>query len=362
MPNYQIWLCDNAYARSVLLANSGDVRTWTHLSYRQRLNGLSSLSIDLVPNSTKIDDIALMQRILVYRDAVLVFSGLLLEEDWSIEQSAPAGDTYRLSALDVTAYADWRLVVPASGQTHDTRTDHADDVAKDYVYYHAGAGAAAARQFSDVAVAADAHAGTSITEEARYDNLLTLLANLANKGGFDWRFVPGDTGCTFTTAARPWGTDRTQGNGVNTEMIFSLDRRNVRAVHYVKSLLAHRNYIYVGGQGEGVDRNIQERSTAGDIAAYKRRETFHDATRLTATASLQAEGDAKLVEWQAEEYLEVDPAATAWPTLYGLGDLVTVAANRYGRTFSMDAQVVALNVEVAAENEETVTPELEKYA
>lgn len=361
MTSYAVWLCDNAYARTLLLSNSGNVRTWSRLSYRQCINGMGSLSVDLVANSAKIASIALMQRILVYRDATLVFSGLLSEEEWSIEESAPEGDTYKLSALDVATYTDWRLVVPAAGQSHDTRTDHADDVAKDFVYYHAGAGAAAARQFSDVAVAADGHAGTSITEEARYDNLLELLKKLANKGAFDWRFVPAATGCTFTTAARPWGTDRTQGNGVNTEVIFSLDRRNVRAVHYVKSLLAHRNYVYVGGQGEEENRTIVERSTAADITAYKRRETFHDATRLTLTASLQAEGDAKLLEWRAEEYLEVKPAATAWPTNYDLGDLVTVAANRYGRTFTMNAQVTALNVAVTAEGNEQVTPDLVRY-
>lgn len=361
MPNYQVWLCDDAYARTLLLSNSGEVRTWTKLAYRQCINGMGSLSIDLIPNSAKIASIALMQRVLVYRDAALVFSGLLLEEDWSIQGSAPEGDTYKLSALDVATYADWRIIVPAAGQSHDTRTDHADDVAKDYVYYHAGGGADAARQFSDITVQADAHGGASITEEARYDNLLTLLTNLGNKGGFDWRFVPSATGCSFNTKARPWGTDRTQGNGANTEMIFSLDRRNVRAVHYNKSLLAHRNYVYVGGQGEMADRTIVERSTAGDITAYKRRETFHDATRLTATASLQAEGDSKLVEWRAEEYLEVTPLATAWPTNYDLGDVVTVAANRYGRTFTSNAQVMALNVEVTAEGDEQVTPELEKY-
>ncbi len=361
MANYQIWLCDDTYARAVLLSNSGEVRTWTRLAYRQCINDLAGLSLDLVANSPKIKDIALMQRILVYRDGTLVFSGLLQEEEWNIATSAPAGDTYALSALDLASYADWRLVVPASGQSHDTRTDYADDVAKDYVYYHAGAGAASARQFSDLAVAADEHAVASLTEEARYDNLLTLLKNLARKGGFDWRFVPTDTGCTFTTAARPWGTDRSQGNGAVDEVIFSLDRRNVRSVRYVKSVLAHHNYVYVGGQGEAADRNIVERSTSADITAYKRREIFHDATRLTLTASLQAEGDAKLKEWQPEEYLEIRPAASAWPTTYGLGDIVTVAANRYGRTFSMDAQVTALNIEVTAEGEEQVTPQLEKY-
>lgn len=358
MPQYQVSLLNDDYTYLVHLPNAGSTKTWSRLEYRQCVNDVESAQVQIVPSASQISSIAVMKRLQIVRDGVVVFSGPIVRLGWEISESAPEGDTFVVDALGGAVYAEWRLAVPATGSEFVSYTDHADDVAKDFVYNHLGAGAAAARQFSDLTIAADANAAASITEEARYETILSILQKLSDQNGFDWRFVPSTSGFTFTTALGQLGEDRTEGNGVNAEAILSLDRRNVKTMSYDLDTMPHRNYVYVAGEGEGVDRLIQERSTAGDITAYKRREMLYDY-RASLAASLQNAGDAKLAELAVDGYLSAQPLSSTWPSLWDLGDLITVTANRYGRTFTENVEVTAINVTVEGD-QETVEPELEE--
>jgi hypothetical protein len=224
-----------------------------------------------------------------------------------------------------------------------------------------GTGAIAARQFADLTVEADAHAAASITEQARYDVMLDELDGIVKKEALRWRFVAGATGAELKTTHGCWGTDRRKNNVPgNAECVFSLDRRNITAMSYCKDLLAHYNYVYVAGQGEGSDRTVVERSTAADITAYKRRERLVEARQMSLAASLQAKGDGALAAMRPVEEMTVTPRVGTWKVLWDLGDYVTIYANRYGRTFSMDAEIMAVNVGIGKDGVERAVPELVK--
>lgn len=356
-PQYQLWVLNDNYSKLVHLPNAGSTKTWARLEYRQVLNDVESCTLELVPNATQISSIAVAKRLQVVRDGAVVFAGKIDYVGWDIAETAPEGDTYVLRAMGGAAYAEQRLVVPAAGSEFDERTDHMDDLAKDYVYYHCGAGAAAARQFSDLTVAADANAATAITWQGQYETVLETIQRLADNGGFDWRFVPSTSGFTFTTGYPQYGLDRTDGNGANAECVLSLDRRNIKTASYEMDLMGHRNHIYVLGQGEGADRALEERSDAVAIAAYGRRETLLDHNAELAGA-MQEAGDAELARLAANSRLTAQALASTWPTLWGIGDLVTVYIRRYGRTYSEDLKVRAINVIVEGD-QEIVEPEFE---
>lgn len=358
MASYTIWVCNDDYSRHVSLSNTPLSRTWTRLRYRQAVNDLESCTLDLVPNSPKIPDLSLMQRLLIYRDGVIVFGGLLERESWKIGPRA-SDDTYTLSARSAAEYATWRIAVPASGESHDTQKGPLDDVAKAYVRNHMGGLADVARQFGDLGVEADAGAADSDTWQARYTLLLTVLQNLAIKGGFDWRFVPSATGWEFQTKYPRWGTDRRKGNGVNDECVFSLDRRNFAEMTYTRDLLEHYNAVYVAGNEQGINRKIELREDAAAAVAFKRREKFFSDSRLSRRESLQAAGDVQLAKYAPVEVMTVKPLPGVWPAQFDLGDLITCYANRYGRTFRYDGKVTALSIEVNEQGLEIVTPELE---
>ena len=353
MPQYQILIENDNYDRLALIA------AYVKLTYVQRINGMGYATLEIAANDPKIPDLVLGRRLKIIRDGVIVYGGRLLHEGWKKPPTAPSGETWAVTALDHAHYAKGRIIVPAASSEYDTRTDHADDVAKAYVYYHLGQGAAAARRSADVTVAVDKHQAASITENGRYDQLLTMLENLHNEGGFDWRFVPQATGCEFRTAYPRWGYDRTKGNGSNDECVFSDDRHNWEEMEYARDATEHANYLYVAGQGEGADRTVRERSTAADIATWGRCEAFADARQLSLAASLDAYGDGQLRARKPNETMNVVPRTGTWKILWDLGDLVTVYDRAWGRTFEYDAKIMAVTITITPSNLEQAKPTLE---
>lgn len=359
MTQYAVWVLDEGYNRTALLANAGNVRTWKTLTYRLALDDVGSCSIEMIPNSGKIQYIQPMHRIQIYRDGALGWGGMIQNPSWKIAQTAPSGDAYQVAAQDHALWARWRRVIPPAGLAQDVRAGAADDVAKAFVRGHMGTLAVAARQLADVTVEADAGEAGWIVEPARYDVLLTLLQALARKGGgFHWRFVPTATGAEFRTAV-VWGQDRRKNNALgNPECVFSLDRHTVTQMEYTFDLMGHANHVYVGGQGTDENRNVVEVEDADAVAAYGRREEFVDARQLSLTSSLTARGEAALAEMAPVEELGIVPRVGTWGVDWDLGDLVTVYARKYGVTFSADALVQAVEVTVGEDGVERATPEL----
>ena len=359
MATYTVHILNNAYTTQTVLVNTTNYADILRISYRLALNDVSSCSIRLAPHSSKLTSCVAMNRVLLYRDGVLQFGGLILKNGWAIGVAAEE-DAYQIDVLGGEVYLDWRAIEPAALSAYDERTDHADDLAKEYVRHHAASAADdALRQFSDLTVEADEAACTSLTEKPRYENLLEECQKLAKFGAFDFRCVPSTTGFVFTTAYPQWGLDRTFGNGVNTDAVFSLDRRNFSKMTYVKDTLGHYNYLYVAGQGEGADQTIRERSTAGDIASYKRRERFETASAYEDATVIDNIGDMRLKQMAVIQGLTVLPLQRTWKNPWDLGDLVTIRADRYGQTYTTDAKIVAINVDVDEDGTESVTPEME---
>jgi hypothetical protein len=91
-----------------------------------------------------------------------------------------------------------------------------------------------------------------------------------------------------------------------------------------------RNYVYVGGPGEGTSREMTERSDTASIdeSIWNRREVFIDARDADTAAAREDEGDSKLKKMRTRrrflaDFLSIDPHS-----LYGvhwdLGDQVRV--------------------------------------
>jgi hypothetical protein len=300
----------------------------------------------------------------IIRDGEHIYGGLLEHATWSVPQDAPQKERWTVHGGDHGLYLNWRLIVPGVGNATYDVTDHTDDAIKNLVKYHAGSSAGTGRPFTDLTVAADSHAASSYEVHERYTILLNAINEIAQRDSVWWRMEPGATGCTFTTGYPLYGLDRTRGNGVNAECIFSLDRRNFLSFTWANDRSHHANYVYVGGQGEGAARTIVERSDATAITNLYRRERFIDARQLSVTASLQARGDAALQELAVREGMDIKPISTTWKatdgTTWDLGDAVTIDIYPDGgRQFTCDAIVTAVDVTVSADGVETVVPVLE---
>ncbi|MFA5053294.1 MAG: hypothetical protein WC565_04510 [Parcubacteria group bacterium] len=353
MPTYVVHILNDAYAMRAVLANTSNYADFRSIDYRIAINGIDSCTLEIVPSSSKLAQLITMNRILLYRDGALQFGGTILKTSWNIGINA-TDDTIQVDCLGGGIYLDWRLIVPSAGSATDERTDQADDLAKAYVTHHASSTAdIAARQFSDLTVQADAGACSSWTETPSYEILLDEVQKLQKLGGFDWRCVPSATGYEFQTGYPQWGLDRTFGNGVNTDAVLSLDRRNYSRVGYSKDTMGHYNYVYVGGATA-----VRERSTAGDVTAYKRRERWESASSYEDNTAVDYIGDMRLKEMAVTEGMEAMPLAKTWKDPWDIGDLVTIKTDRYGMTYQDDVKITAVNVRVDADGVETVEPEM----
>ena len=351
MAQYQIKVLADNYS---LVAWLG---TYTRIKYTVALNRMTSAEVDLPANDAKIPDCDLMNRLLIVRNGAVVWGGLLQTESWEVEStsSGTKESPYALDAIDCCLYFLWRTIPRPKAADFDERTAEADDLAKEYVKFHAGASADAARKYSDLTVQADASACASVTKQWVGEDLLQGLQNLATEHSFYWRLVPSSTGVEFQTAYPLWGLDRTKGNGVNDELVYSFDRRNVRKMSYKRDLTDHFNYVYMAGAGEGQYQLVEEVTDAAAVAAYKRRELWSTQGNYSTATELQDEGGRVIQQRKVAEVMAITPASGGL-TLSNLGDKVTVFERRYGRTFEYSAIITAIDVEVDRDGVEQMTP------
>ena len=347
---YQIWLLNSDYTAAAF------VDRYIALEFMTRLNDVGSCRLDLHPRETRLVSAAMVgKRLRIIRGGSIVWQGIVVRREW-VKEADAARDTFSVFALDYAWYAAIRITPPPAGTEYQKYTDHADDIARAIVRANMGTGAATARQFSDLSVEADTHSCASLTFNSRYDTVLSALMRLA-AGRFDWQFVPTMTGCEFQARAPYWGLDRTKGNGINDEFVMAVDRHNIVRLQYMQDISEARNYVYVAGQGEGIDRTIVERA-GNAIAGVGRLEAFHDQRQLQLTSSLQAAGDAYLTEHRPLEVMGGEPARGTWRAGWDIGDVITFYERSPYATFACDAKIVAVRVRLD-ERGETVEPEFE---
>lgn len=356
--DYQIWVMESdTYTRVT------QIETMKSLRYSMRLNEIGSLTLRVDADYAKVPDLAQQKRIVVYRDGVERFSGIIQRSRYRAGQEAPGDEEWEVRAQDALSYLKWRII-PCVGVNTERRTGTADDVMKEFVRYHAGSLAGIGRPFTDLVVAPDTSAAMSYPAEARNVRLLTLLQQIATGTGVWFRMVPTSASGvqTFTTAYPLWGLDRSQGNGVNPEMVLSFDRRNFEEIEYGDDRLEVCNVVYVGGQGEGAARLIRTRTDVASIATNLRREEFMDDRNSSLAATLDAHGDAYLVVNAPTVWLTGTPNEDMWPDWYDLGDKCSIVVERGTYTLRKDVIVTGITVEVTESGEEKVSPEMMEVA
>ncbi|MBQ6804547.1 MAG: siphovirus ReqiPepy6 Gp37-like family protein [Clostridia bacterium] len=130
------------------------------------------------------------------------------------------------------------------------------------------------------------------------------------------------------------GKDRSEGQTVNSPVIFSAEFENLLSSTYVLDTKSYKNVALVAGEGEGKKRRTLTLGTASGLA---RRELYVDArdlssnegeiTDLDYSAQLSARGAEKIAEHQITQAFngEIDTANNfILDQDYSLGDIVTV--------------------------------------
>lgn len=244
-----------------------------------------------------------------------------------------------------------RIVIPDAGQENSVKSGVAETAMKAFVNEQAISPVDSNRIITGLTNEVDSGAGANAEYSARYTNLFTVVERLAQQGEVDFGIVKGATIGTFLFRVKElWGTDRRIGNADgNAPTLFDVTLNNMSIPIFTLNGNDEINYVYVGGQGQGAARTIQEDSDAAAIlvSPWNRYEDFVDARNEANPDGLTTRGQAQLDDHTVRSDLNFnleETDGTRWLRDWALGDLVSA---RYGNTM-FEKKIIKVSVVVSA--------------
>lgn len=147
-----------------------------------------------------------------------------------------------------------RITIPPPGLAYDRVSANAETVMKGFVTRNGVTPADPRRVIPNLVTATDQGRGAALTYQTRYKLLDEELEKVSLVSGLGWDVV-------LDWQNRQWvfdvleGWDLTAGQTVNPPVIFAAEFDVVQEQTFVESDIGHRNTAYVGGQGEGAQRD-----------------------------------------------------------------------------------------------------------
>lgn len=274
---------------------------------------------------------------------------------WAIGASTSAGSFFAgqvdecavaplMSGTDVARlWASFNV----SHAAYDARSGVASTVLLGYVNANLITPTNADRIMPLLVAAADPGVGTSVSGNARGDNLLTLLQQLASSGGdIGFRVQQTANGVLTFTVYQP--VDR------SGSAKFSQDLQNL--FDYAYSLGGpNANAVMAWGGGVGAARtSVQVRDTSS-IASWGLVEELIDARDTSDTATMQQRGQAEVNAQSEQTNLALTPRDTAsvqYGRDYNLGDIVAVTID--GNIITN--KIRSVHIQLQAPDQEIITP------
>ena len=228
---------------------------------------------------------------------------------------------------DIKSIIETRITEPPLNEAYDIFNGSAEEVIKHYVDMNCINPVDTSRKIKGLVLGPNLERGANIKWQSRYKNLLVEAEAIGKSGGIGW-FIYIDHKAKQLIFDVETGKDRTASQNINSRAIFSSDFNNIANTIHKSSSINYRNVGYVGGQGEGSEREIQI-VTKGNYEGSKRREVFIDARDVSESSGLQDRGLAKLSQY--DYILNTESTITNKNLLYerdwNLGDIATVKNN-----------------------------------
>ena len=287
----------------------GQVYNFTRLEYGTRENeiGIMTLTLpaELFPGIPEADNI-----LEIYRQVGASAPYLELDTAWFIRKwkynKVGQSDVLTMDAQQALCIVDRSIIAYAADTAYTSKTNEADDMMKSLIDENMGAGATdAARDISAVmTIQVDLTLAPSITKAFSWRRMLQTLQEIAKTSFEEGTYLVFDVVRTgpgtfeFQTFIDQRGTDR--GVGSASPLVVSTQNGLLSEPELVYDYSEERNYIYIGGRGEGIDRNIVEVSDAARIglSLLGRRELFIDYRNSDLDATLDTEGNETLKEYR----------------------------------------------------------------
>lgn len=230
---------------------------------------------------------------------------------------------------DIKSIIDRRITVPPNGKAYDEISASAEEVIKYYIDINCISTIDVKRKIKSLVIADNKSRGINIKWQSRFKNLAEESESICKTGGIGWNISidPKLKKMIFDVTE---GINRTQGQSDNSRVIFSSDFNNIANTIHTSNSITYKNVGYVGGQGEGIDREVQE-VKKNDLEGLERREIFIDARDISESDKLEDRGRAKLSEYDYIVNTEsiIINNNFIYEKDWDLGDLVTIK-NTFG--------------------------------
>ncbi|WP_257674326.1 siphovirus ReqiPepy6 Gp37-like family protein [Clostridium felsineum] len=225
-----------------------------------------------------------------------------------------------------------RITIPLVGQAYDSIKAEAETVIKHYVNSNCVDPVDTKRKIQNLVIADDKKRGAVLSYQSRLKALDVEVETIAESAGLGFEVYLDIQNRQFVFEVTE-GKNLTAAQSILPPVIFSVDFDNVTAQDFIDSDINYKNKGYVGGEGEGEDRNILE--VGDDVSGLDRIEAFIDARDLNDDSNLKQRGLEKLNESSKIETFEsqiLQNSSFIYGKDYDLGDIVTIQNRKWGVT------------------------------
>lgn len=345
---FSIWL-NNPQFRRVKLINE-----FIRLEYKRALGAIGLMKLEL-PRTFGVNLFQEDSIIEIWRGTpghqYLDGETVWFIRDWDFTLSEQGEETITLWGPDANYLLDAPIIAYNEGTAYTTKSGPADNMMKAFVREQLVSPADTTRIMDTVRVEVDRSQGPTTSKEATRARLLTMLQEIsqdAAKAGQQIFFdmvVPERGIIEFRTyLERGQNRGTTSGDRLVLSPYFGT-LGNVRR-SFISS--SERNYIYVGGSGEGAARLVETvtDSQRVNISPYNRRELFLNRSNIKTRPQLQKEGQAQLRASRPRETFTARIVNTP-QVQYGVHwRLGTIVAAEYRNVIS-DARVEGVKTTIA---------------
>ncbi len=237
--------------------------------------------------------------------------------------------------FSLSAILSQRITIPPVGQAYDIQEANAETVMKHYVQRNCKD--ILGMEFPMLVIAENQHRGSNLKWQSRYKNLCDELEQISILSGLGWHIYTDFNSKSWIFDVYN-GRDFTAAQQLNPPVIFSPEFDNIKSQEFIDSIINYGTYAIVGGQGEGVDREIV--MLGSDATGLDRHVIFVDARDVQNADDLPGRGEAKLAEHQRVISFQAEVLSTG-PFKYrqdwDVGDIVTVQNKDWNLT--MDTRI-----------------------
>lgn len=297
----------------------GEIDDYESLVFKRSYHDIGEFQIVISLKKQNVDKLMKDNLIIIGNDSKK--AGIIKYRQ--IKENDKGLETVTIKGYQLKHITTQRIVIPPAGLVNDEINGDVETVMKHYIANHIVNPVDADRKINIVSIGNNLNRGQEIEWKSRYKNLASELTGISSVTNMGWEMYI-DYNAKNIVFDILEGKDLTTNQSVNPPVIFSRSFENIKNQNYIDSDIKHKNVVYVGGKGEGVDREVV---SVGSTTGIARIETFTDSRDKDSTTDLIAHGEITLQGLDSNRTLEGEILTYSnleYEKDYDLGDIVTI--------------------------------------